>query len=122
MATVGIVVGLVLAALVSRRPAILTWVWSCLPAAGLAVGAWAWWPAMTVIQRVAGPEVFRERGDQLFGLLYFGSPVAGSVAGIVAAGLVARRYVARDWVDEAAGPDDWQPPDPGDIARIVGGR
>ncbi len=121
IAIVGAVVGLVLAALVSRRPAILTWIWSFFPAAGLAVGAWAWWPVMVVLERVAGPEVWRGRGDGLFSLIYLGSPVVGTVAGIVAATLIARRYEARARTNEPEAPDDWHPPDSGDVARIVGG-
>ncbi len=121
IAAVGIIVGLVLAALVSRRSAILACIWSCLPAAGLAIGAWAWWPVTVIIERVAGEGVLQGSGDRLFGLLYLGSPVGGTIAGIGAAVLVARWYETRYPASDAAGPDEWQPPDPSDVARIVGG-
>ena len=118
--SIGGLVGLACSLRGSGRGTALAWIWSCLPAAGLAAGSWAWVPAIMLIERIAGLNVFL-RGDYFFGILYAGSPILGTIAGLVAAALVTRRTRPRRQAQPVSPPDDWRPPDPGTVERLIGG-
>ena len=122
-AAAGAVLGLVHLAFVSRRAAGLSIVWTALPAAGLAVGAWVWLPLLSLIATIApvGWLATPGWGDRTFTLAYLGTPILGLLAGLLVASFAARRLRPRHARGLGEGEDLWTPPTVEDITRIVEG-